>query len=131
MLQVAWEGFSTEDEYTYEPLAKVEADEAFAEALKEFRERPAAAAAAEEEEWEEWRPALWAVGYLCDAQDQYASPWCVGKVIEVDPDDNNRVKIHFQVRPYTAADGRTAVDTVQYCTEYCTTMTTWCKRTQF
>eukprot|EP01050_Picozoa_sp_SAG11_P003108 SAG11_NODE_169_length_13635_cov_13.307993_1_plen_1066_part_00 len=40
-----------------------------------------------------WHPKEWTVGYLCDAQDKLGSPWCVGKVLEVEED---RVKIHFQ-----------------------------------
>ena len=54
---------------------------------------PAAATAKEAEDTQSWRPEVWEVGYLCDGQDQYRSPWCVVKVIEVEGD---RVKIHFQ-----------------------------------
>jgi hypothetical protein len=45
---------------------------------------PAAAPAEEVEDTQSWRPEVWEVGYLCDGQDQYRSPWCVVKVIEVE-----------------------------------------------
>jgi hypothetical protein len=51
------------------------------------------APAEEAEDSQSWRPEVWEVGYLCDGLDQYRSPWCVVKVIEVEGD---RVKIHFQ-----------------------------------
>ena len=44
-----------------------------------------------------WKPRKWTVGYQCDVQDQLGSPWCVGKVVEVDPmSQGQRFKIHYQ-----------------------------------
>ena len=55
---------------------------------------PAAAPPAEEaEDTQSWRPTAWEVGYLCDGQDQYRSPWCVAKIIAVEED---RVKVHHR-----------------------------------
>eukprot|EP01052_Picozoa_sp_SAG31_P003412 SAG31_NODE_131_length_23419_cov_38.760087_7_plen_1353_part_00 len=96
---VEWEGFPGEDEYTYEPADKVHSEEAFVAALQAYRLNPPSGddeSSEEEVVDDSWKPKAWEIGYLCDAQDQIRSPWCVGKVVELDPDNDQRFKIHFQ-----------------------------------